>query len=174
MNYPTNGDTLPPGHGPGGRFAKGNRLGRGNPRARAVELYRTQIIRKLKIEGAIPKIVDVLLEVALEGTAPVRVRRTDKVTGKRRRVVRHLRVGDKSRMTALQELLSRAVGKATEFKVIEDNRPDPSSSAPDLVVVVGALQQMGLPPEHWPVVAREYHARQLAGGRPSSQPPASS
>lgn len=143
------------GFAPDGRFAKGNKLGRGNPIVRASQMFRVQVVRELKAKRSIPRLIQRLQHLA-NGSVPIYQKGED---GKRRRV--WLDVDPAVQLNAIKELLNRALGKSTDYKVIED-----ASSATkvgnDLARLVTALRALGTPKEMWPPAAVEYERKQVA------------
>lgn len=156
----TNGYTSTGRH----KFPKGNKYGKGNPLGRVTKLFRVQLVRGLKTEEAVPKLVNRLMEMALDGTRPVKVRKKIKGSLKFKRVIRHLPVNERVQLVAIQELLSRAVGKSTEFKVIDDNREgQEKKQAPvDFALQAQFLKRVNSPLEDWPPPVREWQKNQDA------------
>jgi hypothetical protein len=160
MTSQSGNSDAPEHHGPH-RFGPGNKFGRGNPLARATQLFRSQIIKELKAGKRIPRLMRRLFHLA-SGAVPVRMRvnETDKESGKitvRQQTI-WMPVEPATQLNAIKELLSRGVGKATEFKVIED-----ASARPPVVVSVEAvaavLDRLGVPPDRQPPEVQEYRRR---------------
>lgn len=125
------------------KFPLGHKFGRGNPMGRAVNLLRVQIIRSLKAGKTIPRVMERLEQLAFD----------DLPSGKD--------VDPKVQLAALKELLCRGVGKATEFKVIEDNRAVASPPA-SIEEWVERLSRLGIPHEAWPPIIREAYRKKAA------------
>ena len=163
---------VPEGKGPDGKFLPGHRFARGGAVPRAIQQFRTQIVRQLKMGRSIPRLVKRLEQLA-SGAVPIRLRTkkvdqaTKKVTWERETA--WMPVDPAVQVAAIKELLSRAVGKSTEFKVVQDVTPQ----APVVVSVEAAAavcDRLGIPPEKQPLEVQEWRKR--ANSRVLEPPPA--
>jgi hypothetical protein len=85
----TENSQSPSTHGPNGRFAKGNRMGRGNPLAGRAAKIRAVLLKKLTPRQA-GEIAGVLIDMAKQGD-----------------------------ISAIRELFDRTVGKPTQTELLE-------------------------------------------------------
>jgi hypothetical protein len=154
------------------KFPLGHKFGRGNPMGRATGLFRAQIVKELKSGRRIPRLIRRLVHLS-NGAVPVRLRvkKKEEATGAEATVQETVwvPVDPAVQLNAIKELLSRGVGKATEFKVIEDNRAASSPPA-SIEEWVERLTRLGLPVESWPLVIREAHRRKKVEGRVIEEP----
>jgi hypothetical protein len=162
---------LPAGQGPDGKFLRGNALGRGGAVPRAIQMFRAQVVRELRMGRSVPRLVRKLKTMAFAGSRPVRLRKKDPETGKVTRETVWMPVTDSTQLAAIMELLSRAIGKSTQFKVVQnqDATPRPTYSLDQMVV---ALETLGVPEERWPPMLRE-HRRRRVESKVTEPPPRS-
>src|SRR5687767_621575 len=125
MNEPSvNG--VPEGKGSDGKFLPGHRFARGGAVPRSIQQFRTQIVGQLKLGRSIPRLIRRLEQLA-SGSVPMRVRtkKKDATTGVEttERETVWVPVDPAVQVAAIKELLARAVGKSTEYKVTQDVTP---------------------------------------------------
>jgi hypothetical protein len=130
------------GHQPDGKFAKNNKLGRGYPAQRAVQVLKLRALRFFKKNpGLLDRLLENLQSLATDKDQPGVVR-----------------------VAATRELLSRALGKPDlTLNVNNANVRGPV----DLDRAIGVLVQVGSPFDNWPAVFQEHYRRKQIEGKVS-------
>jgi hypothetical protein len=136
---------------PSGRhkFPAGNKFGRGNPMAKAVNRFRRDIIKNLRKGKSVPKIIRRMKQLAGipdEGDEPIRD------------------VEPAVQLAALKELLSRAVGKADQTVNVKD--VGPAKPTYNLDQLIAAVIAAGGDPDRFPMLAA--HRRKLLEAKVSN------
>jgi len=114
-------------------FQPGNKLGKGNPLAAAVNELRVRVIDSLKVDGGVEECVSILFGIAADTSADAM-----------------------ARIAAIKELLNRSVGKAEDTLNIHHQH-----SAPTLEQMIERLLALGAPVENWPLRAQEAYRKQI-------------
>jgi hypothetical protein len=133
----------------GGKFAKGHDFARGNPLNRLAQSMRANAIRHARDVGAVPQIFDQLLADATDPLAPGIVR-----------------------VAAAKLYLGYVLGPPQKtLKVVKtDGTARPLLSVEQQAAI---LERLGVPPERWPVMAKEYRRKQVEAKVTTPPTPAS-
>ena len=114
----------------------------------------------MKIGRSIPRLVKRLKTIAFKGARPVLLREKDQETGKVTTRTVWMPVSDSVQLAAIQELMSRGLGKSTVFKVIEDVTPQ-APVVMSVETIAAALDRLGVPPDRQPPEVQEFRRRKV-------------